>query len=92
VIRAVSTDEILRFAHRTRPTTIVPPEWQPHLPMKGFQPPAPQPPIMRAGALGAHGQDAQLTPPPVDETAALAPPPPSPDAAEAGGAAQSAPA
>lgn len=56
----MSTDDVLRFAHRLRGTGGAPPEWTPDKPMVGFLPPAPQPEIMRAGALGEHGRDASL--------------------------------
>ncbi|KAJ1462160.1 hypothetical protein M885DRAFT_611044 [Pelagophyceae sp. CCMP2097] len=48
----VSDDEILRYAYRLRHTTAAPAEWSPEHPMVGFLPPAPQPEIMRSGALG----------------------------------------
>lgn len=35
--------------------------------MIGFLPPAPQPEVMRAGALGEHGNDPSLAPPPTEQ-------------------------
>ena len=50
----------MRFAHRLRATMGPPADWTPGDPMTTFVPPAPQPEVMRAGALGAHGRDASL--------------------------------
>ena len=52
--------ERLRHAHRLRPTSGPPPGWAPGEPIENFLPPAPQPEVMRAGALGARGHDAAL--------------------------------
>ena len=67
---AIASEEtLLRFARRTRLSHTAPPEWQPHLPMAGFLPPAPQPEVMRAGVLGQYGQDPRIM-------ASIPPPPP----------------